>query len=218
MSKPLLFHPSSVGKLMGEPKTKGATLTDTAKSYVRELAAQEIFSVAFEIGGKPLDKGTECEGESIALFNTVTGRSLQKNTERRRDDYLTGEADLVDDDEVIDIKTAWSVQTFPLSPDDVATAQRTLYEYQLRAYMRLWDKPRASIAYCLVDTPERLIGYEPIQLHLVGHIPERLRVTTWSVERDAAIEAKMLEKMDAARAYYADVINEFERTHQDTAA
>ena len=101
---------------------------------------------------------------------------------------------------MVDIKTAWSVATFPLSADDVAPAQRTLYEYQLRAYMRLWDKPRAVLAYCLVDTPERLVGYEPLALHIVGHIPEHLRVTTWAVERDAAIEARMLEKIQAARA------------------
>jgi hypothetical protein len=214
MANPLRFHPSSVGKLMGDPKTKGATLSDTAKSYVRELAAQAIFDVEFEIGSKQMDKGNECEAESIALYNAVTGRMLSKNTERRRDDYLTGEADLVAHDEVIDIKTAWSVQTFPLSAEDVAAAQRTLYEFQLRAYMRLWDKPRASIAYCLVDTPERLIGYEPMQLHMVGHIPERLRVTMWTIERDAVIEAKMLEKMEAARVYYGEVLREFERTHQ----
>lgn len=213
MDKEILFHPSSVGKLMGEPKAKGATLTDTAKTYIRELASQSIFGVDFEVSSKQMDKGTECEFQSIELFNRVTGRYLLKNTERRRDEFLTGEADLVGAYEVVDIKTAWSVATFPLSMDDVPAAQRTLYEYQLRAYMRLWNKPIATLAYCLVDTPDRLIGYEPLQLHVVGHIPEHLRVTTWTYERDAAIEARMIEKMQAARTYYADVISEFDRTH-----
>lgn len=214
----ILFRCSSVGKLMGEPRTKGEILSQTAKSYVRELAAQSIFGVDFDISSKQMEKGIACEDESIALFNRVYGRSLSKNTERRTDDYLSGESDLPDVDEVVDIKTAWSVATFPLSEDDIADTQRKLYEFQLRAYMRLWNKPRARLAYCLVDTPENLIGYEPLALHVVRHIPEHLRVTTWVVERDAAIEARMVEKIKAARAYYAEVIADFDRTHRSRPA
>lgn len=216
MSKCLRFRCSSVGKLMGEPRAKGEVLSQTAKAYVRELAAQAIFGVDFEVSSKQMEKGIACEDESIGLFNRVFGRALVKNTERRSDDYLTGESDLPDVDEVVDIKTAWSVATFPLSEEDIADTQRKLYEFQLRAYMRLWNKPRARLAYCLVDTPETLIGYEPLALHVVRHIPEHLRVTTWTVERDAAIEARMVEKIKAARAYYAEVVDEFDRTHRST--
>lgn len=214
MKNPLLFRCSSVGKLMGEPKKKGEVLSETAKTYVRELAAQAIFGVDFEVSGKPMEKGIECEDAAIGLFNRVYGRSLKKNTERRTDDFLTGESDLPDVAEVVDIKNAWSLATFPLSRDDIADAQDRLYEFQLRAYCRLWNKPRGRIAYCLVDTPERLIGFEPLALHIVSHIPEHLRVTTWVVERDMAIEARMVEKMTVARAYYAEVIRDFDRTHR----
>lgn len=216
MSEGMRFRCSSVGKLMGEPRTKGEVLSQTAKAYVRELAAQAIFGVDFEVSSKQMEKGIACEDESIGLFNRVFGRALVKNTERRSDDYLTGESDLPDVDEVVDIKTAWSVATFPLSEEDIADTQRKLYEFQLRAYMRLWNKPRARLACCLVDTPETLIGYEPLALHVVRHIPEHLRVTTWTVERDAAIEARMVEKIKAARAYYAEVVDEFDRTHRST--
>lgn len=209
------FRCSSIGKLMTEPKSKAeGPLSAGAKTYIRELAAQEIFGVDFDADSKQMTKGRECEDESIALFNRVYGRALTKNVERRTDEFLTGEADLPDLDEVVDIKTAWSVATFPLSEEDCTPAQRQLYAWQLRAYMRLWDKPAARIAYCLVDTPERLIGFEPLSLHIVGHIPERMRVTTWTLRRDAAIEAAMLEKIEHARTYYAQVIAEFDRTHR----
>jgi hypothetical protein len=113
----------------------------------------------------------------------------------------------------VDIKTAWSVSTFPLSEEDVASTQRTLYEWQIRGYCRLWNKPLGRISYCLVDTPEKLIGFEPLPLHVVSHIPEHLRVTTWTVERDAEKESAMVEKVKAARLYYAQVIAEFDRSH-----
>ena len=47
-----------------------------------------------------------------------------------------------------------------------------------------------------------------------SHIPEHLRVTTWTVERDLEIEARMVEKVKAARVYYAEVVAEFDRTHR----
>ena len=208
------FRCSSVGLLMGEPKLKSQVLSATAKTYVRGLAAQALFGVDFDISSREMEKGIECEADSIALFNAVFGRKLAKNTERRTNEYLTGEADLIDADEVVDIKTAWSASTFPLGADDIASAQRNLYDWQLRAYMLLWSKPRARIAYCLIDTPERLIGYEPLQMHVVSHIPSHLRLTTWTVTRDEAKEAAMYQKIIHARAYYAEVIAEFDRTHQ----
>lgn len=216
MNPIIKFRSSSVGRLMTEPKTKSeGPLSVGAKTYIRELAAQAIFSVDFEADGKALAKGIECEDESIALFNRVFGRSLTKNAERRTDDFLTGESDLPDVDNVTDIKTAWSVATFPLCEEDIASTQRTLYQWQLRSYMRLWDKPRAKLAYCLVDTPERLIGHEPLALHVVGHIPEHLRVTVcMEIERDAEKEALLIEKIKLARLYYADVLREFDRTHR----
>lgn len=207
------FRCSAVGRLMGEPRAKSEVLSATAKTFIRELAAESIFGVDFQVSSKQMEKGIECEPASIALFNSVTGRMLTKNSERKTDDYLTGEADLLDDDEVVDVKTAWSVATFPLSEEDVADTQRKLYEWQLRAYMRLWNKPRASIAYCLVDTPDHLIGYEPQSIHFVSHIPAHMRVTTWAVERDAEKEAAMVEKIVAARRYYAQVIDQFDKSH-----
>lgn len=209
------FRCSSLGLLMTEPKTlKEGPLSVGAKTAIRNVAAQDIFGVDFEISDKKLEKGSLVEPDSLELFNNVFGRQAVKNTERRTDDYLTGEADTLDDDEVIDIKSAWSVATFPICPEDVASAQRSLYEFQLRGYMRLWNKPRARIAYCLVDTPEKLIGFEPLAMHVVSHIPEHLRVTTWTIERDMEIEARIVEKVKHARAYYAQVIAEFDRSHR----
>lgn len=211
----LLFRASSIGRLMTEPKTKSeGPLSQGARTLVREMAAQAILGVDFDVSDRKLEKGIRVEPESLALLNRVLGRSLVKNTERRTDAFFSGECDLLDDDEVTDMKSAWSAQTFPICMADVADAQRKMYEFQGRVYMRLWNRPRFRIGYCLVDTPEDLIGYEPLQLHVVSHIPEHLRVTTWVIERDAAIEAAMVEKVKHARAYYAEVIADFDRTHQ----
>lgn len=216
MKGPVLFRASMVGKLMTEPRSKGeGPLSLGAKTAIRDVAAQHILGVDFEISGRELQKGIECEADSIALLNRVRGLSLVKNSERRSDDCLTGECDLFDAParRGHDLKTAWSLATFPIVPDDIGGSQRTLYEWQARAYMRLWDADEWEINYCLVNTPEHLIGYEPQTLHFVDHIPAHHRVTTWLIGRDAAKETAMVEKLAHARDYYAQVVEEFDRTH-----
>jgi hypothetical protein len=79
--------------------------------------------------------------------------------------------------------------------------------------MKLWDAARWHIDYVLLDTPIGLIGYEPPSLHVVSHVPERMRITTWTIERDADKEALIETKIAAAQDYYAEVLAEFERTH-----
>jgi hypothetical protein len=211
MTRDILFRASSIGRLMTEPRSKAeGPLSIGAKTFIRQLAAEAIFGVQFEVSSKPMEKGILVEADCIDLLNRVRGLALTKNSERRRNDYITGEADLVGEDRGHDIKAAWSVQTFPICAGDCADK---VYEWQMRCYMALWDLPRWEVNYCLVDTPDHLIGWEPPQLHVVGHLPEHMRVTTWTVERDKTLEYAMWEKVRHARDYYRQVVAEFDKTH-----
>ena len=213
MSSAIKFRCSSIGKLMAEPKVKSETLSVGAKTYVRELAAQDIFGVDFIVSSKEMEKGIDREDESIGLLNRVRGLSLKKNTERRTNDWLTGECDLYDERRLRghDIKTSWSLKTFPISEIDCVDK---LYEHQMGGYMSLWDAEEWEVNYCMVDTPEGLIRFEPLSLHMVSHIPEEMRVTTWQLKRDRSQEENMFNKICAARQYYAEVIANFDRTHK----
>ena len=207
------FRCSSLGKLMTEPRSKSeGVLSVGAKTYIRELAAQEIFGVEFEVSSKAIEKGIEVEGDAIDLLNSVRGLSLFKNTERKSNEFITGECDLFDAEAKRghDIKSSWSIATFPIT---VADCEDRLYEWQMRGYMALWDADEWEVNYCLVDTPDRLIGFEPMHLHVVSHLPEWMRVTTWTVKRDLEKEAAIYEKVKAANEYLNSVINEFDQTH-----
>lgn len=208
------FRCSSIGKLMTEPRSKAeGQLSVGAKTYIRELAAQEIFGVDFVISSKAIEKGIEVEDESISLLNSVRGLSLKKNVERRSNDFITGECDLFDATEKRghDIKSSWSIATFPIT---VADCEDKLYEWQMRGYMALWDADEWEVNYCLVDTPDRLISFEPMELHFVSNIPEHMRVTTWTVKRDMEKEAAIFDKVKLANEYFKQVIAEFYSTHQ----
>ena len=245
----ILFRCSSIGKLMTAPvsidpalitpeveaiqakkkrtdeekalleRLKLGTLSETAKTYIRELVRQELWGVDFEVSSKYTDKGLAVEAEGLALLNRVRGLALVKNTERRSDGQITGEADTVDLGPRScghDLKCSWSLQTFPAFVRD---CQDSLYEWQMRGYMRLWDVDRWEVNYAMVNTPEDLLGqYEPQELHLVEHIPEHMRLTTWAIERDRALEAQMDVKLELARAYYAQCMAEFAATHPEPTA
>lgn len=209
----VLFRCSSLGRLMTEPKSKAeGILSVGARTYIRELVAQDLFGVDFEVSAKALEKGIRCEQDSISLLNRVRGLNLQKNTERKTNGLVTGEADLFDPHRRAghDLKTSWSIATFPISVQD---AEDRAYAWQMAGYMWLWDADEWHVQYALVNTPEDLIGYEPVTLHFVDHIPEHHRLTTWTIKRDRSKEDLMAERVKAAREYYAQVIAEFDATH-----
>lgn len=212
------FRCSSIGKLMTEPKTlKEGPLSVGAKTYIRQLAAEEIFGVEFEVSSKPMEKGRMVEPAGIALLNSVRGLDLVKNAERRADDFITGECDLFDAERRRghDLKCSWSLATFPIAAVD---CEDKLYEWQMRGYMRLWDADEWEVNYAMVNTPEALIGFEPQSMHFVDHIPKHMRITSWVIKRDLEKEAAIAEKVKHARAYFADVIAEFDRSHAELEA
>lgn len=207
---------SSLGKIMAEPTAAaikaGEMLSVGAKTYIRKLAREDIFGVQDFVSTKPMEKGTRCEGEGILLYNAVFNTAHCKNTERRTDEYLTGECDLAGDP-IIDVKLPWSISSFPICELD---ARDSDYEWQGRGYMRLWNASAFRVAYCLVDTPDDLIGYERPELHRVSHIDDRLRVTVIDYQRDLEKEAQIIAKVQAARVYYASVIEQFDAQHKLT--
>ena len=196
-------------KAMLEP-FKAMSLSAGAKTYCEQLAKEFVYGFEQTVSSKFLEKGLMVEADSIELYNSVFFTSAEKNTERRSNDWVTGECDIVQADRITDIKSAWSLATFPAT---AAQAHDSDYEWQGRAYMWLWDKPRFEVAWCLVDTPPDLIGYEDETLHYVSHINPALRVTTRQYERDTALEELIKLKVQAANAYIEKTMRQIVADH-----
>lgn len=205
-----LFRASSLADIMTDPKSKDEILSVGAKTVIAKMAKEFIYGYSEVISSKYIEKGIRVEGKSIDLLNSVMLTSYEKNDERKNNEWITGEADIVADDRIIDIKSNWSLTTFPATPED---GQDKKYEWQGRAYMMLWDKPRFEIAYCMVSTPEDLIGWEQKSLHQVDNISRDLRVTIVKYERDLALEEKIKVKVNAARAYLEETIESITKAH-----
>ena len=208
---PIKFRASSLSEIMTDPKGKDEILSVGAKTAIAKIAKEIIYGYDEQFSSKYTEKGLRVENESIDLLGSVLLKSFVKNKERKTNDWITGEADIVTEDSIIDIKSSWSLATFPVIADQ---GKDKGYEMQLRAYMWLWDKPKATIAYCLVNTPEDLMKWEAQSLHSVDHIIPELRVTLVHYERDRAIEEKIKFKVEAARQYFEEICREIGKQHE----
>lgn len=181
-----------------------ASLSAGAKTFLRKLAKEILYGYKLNITGKYMDKGMIVEDQSIELYNSVFFTQHVKNTVRLENDWISGECDIIEHGKKgIDIKSSWSLDTFPAVPAD---GEDSLYEWQCRGYMMLWDVPEWDVAYCMVDTPDELIKFEQEDIHYVNHIDERLRVTVVNYKRDLELEEKIKRKVEAARRYLESVI------------
>lgn len=198
---------SSLPKIMTSPRTKGEVLSETAKSEMIKIAKEDFYGYNSQMTNKYIEKGIEVEDKSIELLNAVKLANYKKNVVRLENDFLTGECDINDEvnDEIIDIKSSWSLETFPALPNDINIKE---YEMQLRGYMMLYNRSKASVCYCMVSTPEGLTMYENKLLHEVEHIDPFARVTMLSIERDLEIEKLIEERCKAAIEFYYDYIRQ----------
>lgn len=199
------WRASQIGKLMTTSRTKGELLSQTAKSYIEQLAKEHFYGYESPIVNRYLDKGINQELESIQLLNSVRFENFEKNKQRVENEWLTGECDILTNEKIIDIKTSWSLDTFPELPEDIDSKE---YEFQGRAYMMLYEKHEFELVYCMVSTwDEFLTQYDDKTIHKVDHIDPRFRITSVTFERDFEIENQIIERCKLATEYYNERIN-----------
>lgn len=206
------FRASSLAEIMTDPKTKSETLSVGAKTHILKLAKEFVYGYVEDISSKYMEKGIAVEDDSIALYNEVFFTNHVKNTERKTNDWITGECDIATPSKIIDIKSSWSLPTFPAIS---SAGESKTYEWQGRAYMWLWDVDHFEIAYCMVNTPEELIGYESYDLHFVDNIAPELRVTRVQYTRDKELEDKIKSRVEAANQYLEEVIQTITDEHSN---
>lgn len=219
---------SQLHKIMSLPTAKRdrGKLSVGGKTYIEHLAKEFVYRYRSQVKSKYIDKGNECEDDSIMLLNDLAhwkGDFLHytKNAVRYESDILTGEPDIISIPEKMtrDTKTSWGLDSFPsLVSRAEAKESASDYEWQGRGYMMLLNEhgieiDKHSVDYCLVDTPDHLIRPFDESVHEFGHIDPRLRVTSVVYERDLEKEAFIRERCEIAQIYYIESINRIYTDH-----
>ena len=203
-------------------------LTQGNKTYLRQLFIELIENKRKEISSKYFEKGNFMEEDGVGMVNDCfyPTKLLTKNKERKQNDYISGESDLVHDNIIWDIKNAWDVFTF-----GKAELSDT-YEWQGRGYMWLWGIDTFRLFYCLNNMPEHLLVEEEKKMfykhsfispedeeyqklcvelrafHNYDHrqIYERFKV--WEIKSDQAEIEKLKSRIIKCRAYMNQLLAE----------
>ena len=216
---------SAIGKIMTNSRSKSEVLSKTCKTYLQELAIEEMYGIKKEFSSRYTDKGIEVERESIDLVQEVSDFGfMYKNEEFFENDYLTGTPDVNTDNILLDVKSSYDASTFPFFAEDIPNKD---YYYQLQGYMALCNKRKSVLAYCLVNTPYQIVEDEVRRAHWkehlideseelradvearhnFDHIPPEKRIKTFEVRYDKDVVKAIYDRVKECREYYKTLIN-----------
>lgn len=220
------FRCSSLGKLMTNARSKSEPLSETTKSYLREIYIEEVYDRRRDTTSKYTEKGLYVEDQSINLIQKYYGDKvfMIKNKERFANEYIQGTPDIIDKKilkRIIDAKSSWDIWTFM-----EADGSNKDYFYQGQGYMELLEVEDFTLAYCLSDAPEHLIldekkkqmrRYElmydqnspafdemmkQVEKNMIFFdIPEEKRVKVFDFKRDREVYNKIVERIIICREY-----------------
>jgi hypothetical protein len=215
---------SAIGKIMTSSRSKGEVLSQTAKTYIQELALEHKYGIKKTINSRYIDKGLIVEDEAIQLCDRVLELGfVVKNDEYFENEFICGTPDVITDTLIVDVKSSWDLFTFPMFDDELPNKD---YFWQMQGYMALTGKQSAIVSYCLIDTPLDIVQdeirraswakkelevseateNEVRQQHEFSHIPEPKRVKAFLVEKDEQAINSIYEKVEEARKYYQQII------------
>jgi hypothetical protein len=222
--------PSQIGRIMTNPRSKSEVLSETCKTRVEEKFIEDQFGVRKSFWSKETNKGLECEIESINFFvKEYDLFGAKKNEIRFENESFVGTPDLVFNSVVYDIKTSWSLFTYPMF-DDPAVIPTKDYMFQLQAYLDLTGLKKAQLVYVLTNATEEMIQDEVYRRCLrskvfdkapevaamledeidkqvrkemtFNHVDSALRVKTFDIEYDPAIITEIKARIELCEEYY----------------
>jgi hypothetical protein len=185
------FRCSALGNLMtnqqGKKDTKSIEeLSATAIQELVKIYVKEVYGREKEISSKYIEKGLAVEEDSITLLSRVHMIPFFKNTDRKTNDFITGEADIIDP-RLLDTKSCWDLHTF--MAHKISKLSKA-YEYQINGYCDLYGFNEGSVCFCLIDTPLGLIEEEKRRLFYKMNVPTM--ENPQYLEACAAIEKEMM--------------------------
>lgn len=211
---------SSLKSLMtGRPlKSGGLDFGDTVRSMIKRQVVFDVFGYRKSTDNQYTDKGKILEDDAIRAVGLLTGTMPIKNTERRNNQWIQGECDVLTPTALRDIKCSWSMDTHPWFIEDAeAKVKECGYDWQGQGYMWLWDREVHYVDFVLLPTPSTLLkpwDDEIEHIDMVQAIPLQHRITTVKIERDESMQEAIKARMAQAIPYYVDRYNELAERHR----
>lgn len=209
-----LFRCSSLHNLIGEPRLKSQTLSDTAKGAIRNMVKEDLYGFKSFKGNEKTQKGNMLEEMAIDLSGKMRFRKYQKHAGRVSNELITGECDILDLPRklILDTKCSWDIGTHPFFADEaLEKVKKAGYDIQMQGYMWLYGCDMAEVDFWLLPCPTELLkdwdDHEYL-VYAVEAIDIRERKTTVSFQRDESMIEKIKVKIPECQKYYERLWNE----------
>lgn len=147
------FHCSSLGLIMTDSRTK-EPLGETCKKHLTDCYVSAKYGRDREVVNKYIEKGIQVEEDSITLYSRVSKNILFKNEDTLENEWFIGTPDIITESDIKDFKSSWDLYTFFAV---LGKAIDKKYWWQLQGYMDLAKRDKASLIYCLNNTPQKFI-------------------------------------------------------------
>ena len=210
-------------------------LSETAKSEVQKYVLLNKYGIEQNVHTWQMEKGTINEPIGLEMAAKVYGwldvQKIQK--ERVTNGWVTGEADVVTDYLLADIKCSADGTTFPWFKEKPDAG----YVAQLQCYMWLYNRTESLLVYALTNTPEHLIydlktreyyrmcarpefahlSTDELEMlaedkvrkaHTFDHIPIEKRLKSYVIEFDNNYVQRIKQAVTMARAYYDEIYDQ----------
>jgi hypothetical protein len=206
-------------------KSKNKELSKATKDLILDTYLYNEFGYFEDVNADTLFKGKLLESEAIAILSEYENIFYKKNKERKKNEWIIGECDILSSDKITDIKISKNVKTF----FEVQELNKSYY-YQGIGYMWLWGKQNYSVTYILMpdtdDMIERqlsrlsylLIGddYDKQEKQIIHNndiikkMPLEMRIKRFEFNMDYNVVEELKVAILRAREYYLDkYINSF---------
>lgn len=232
-----LVRCSSLYALFVEPQSKeekaAGELSAAAKKMLYEVYIEAKWGRSEDVLTDQMEKGIICQDEIMQILSFMEDTPYTRNKERKNNDWITGEADIVHDI-ITDIKSSWKPKSF--IPNLIGPIP-SIYAYQNQGYCWLWGKPAARTVWGLANCPEPILKKLRSKLlfhmdvasdeateykeavrelekeHTFDDIPLSERLIIKNVNRDESIIKQIPDKVTKAREY----LKFLDETHQKMA-
>jgi hypothetical protein len=156
-------------------------LPDGVKTHLDNIFRSVFWGRKRQISTNKMEKGTDCEPDSLQLISDIDGVYYAENTKQFSNDYITGEPDNFQFN-IKEIKSNYDLESFENA--DLTS----LYKWQTRAYEWMCGKTDGELIYCLVNNPikqlNQAIYYLKLKHDIIDEPTEKFIKEAQQVERN----------------------------------
>lgn len=198
------FTGSELHKLMTEPKSKSASISTTAETYILEKVWEKLAKLSRQgVDNFATEWGNENEKLAKLFYSKITGNKVIDPYLVYRDDIegFTGTPDgFVGEDGLIEIKCPWNggnhLKHCCITDDGYFLKEHKEYYWQIQAYLLLTGR-----SWC------DFVSFDP-------RINSDLGLFIYRVKADAEQHELIIEKIKTARELFWQFYNMFNGTVQ----